>query len=250
MTLPSYRTHPMHTIPGLDVQESYDALAAGVLRHVGSAVAGHVVVVDGFSGTLWSEFVTSLRIALERVGIVAAWYSTESCFLAPARIADLLAPFLTDDPVFGRHCCAHLEELWDSGALAALQGAVREQSRLSVVYGFGASLVTRGDLLVYVDVPKDRGQTLAVQGLVTNIGAAAHAPFGTMYKQLYFVDWPMLNRIKRALLPDLDILVDLADVESPRFITGPAFRRSLQALSQTPFRVKPWFAPGPWAASG
>ena len=106
--------------------------------------------------------------------------------------------------MFGRRCWSHLEELWDSGAVAALKRAVGEQSGLTVVYGFGASLVVRADLLIYLDVPKDRGQTLAMQGLVTNLGAEAHGPFGMMYKQLYFVDWPMLNRVKRALLPELD----------------------------------------------
>ncbi len=95
--------------------------------------------------------------------------------------------------------------------------------------------------------PKDRGQELAARGSVLNVGAdAAPDAFGTMYKRLYFVDWPMLNRIKRAMLPRLDLFVDLTDVDTPRYADGREFRQALHALARRPFRVKPWFAPGPW----
>jgi mannose-6-phosphate isomerase class I len=67
-----------------------------------------------------------------------------------------------------------------------------------------------------------------------------------MYKRFYFVDWPMLNRVKRALLPQLDLFVDATESRVPRFTDGEMFRRALQALAHQPFRVKPWFAPGPW----
>jgi mannose-6-phosphate isomerase class I len=60
------------------------------------------------------------------------------------------------------------------------------------------------------------------------------------------VDWPALNRIKRAALPLLDFFVDLSELETPRFVAGDSFRAALRELSQAPVRAKPWFAPGPW----
>ena len=84
MTLPTYRTHPMHVMPGLDVQEGYDALAAAVQRRTATAGAEQIVVIDGFSGTQWPVFIAALRLALARVGLAAEWYSTQSCFLSPA----------------------------------------------------------------------------------------------------------------------------------------------------------------------
>ena len=44
----------------------------------------------------------------------------------------------------------------------------------------------------------------------------------------------------------IDILVDLQDEKNPKSILGTDFRSALQLLSESPFRVRPWFYPGPW----
>jgi mannose-6-phosphate isomerase class I len=246
MVAATYRTHPVHVMPGFAVGEGYDALAADLQRRLERAGPCPLVVIDGFIGTRWDLFVAGLRAALERRGLTARWHSTAACFLSASRIDAILAPTLTDDPVFGRLWRGHLEELWDAGRVAALRRALSDRSGAAVVYGFGASRLAVGDLRVYVDVPKDCGQELAAQGLTLNVGADEPDDFGRMYKRLYFADWPMLNRIKRAMLPALDVFVDLAQAQTPRFADGAAFRRALHALARRPFRVKPWFAPGPW----
>ena len=39
----------------------------------------------------------------------------------------------------------------------------------------------------------------------------------------------------------IDILVDLQDEKNPKSILGTDFRSALQLLSESPFRVRPWF---------
>ncbi len=95
-------------------------------------------------------------------------------------------------------------------------------------------------------MPKDRGQELAAKGLVHNVGSHTKIAFGQTYKRFYFVDWPMLNRIKRQELTRLDLYVDGTYSDEPRTVPGEDFRAALHDLAQQPFRVKPWFAPGPW----
>jgi mannose-6-phosphate isomerase class I len=246
MVAATYRMQPVHVMPGFAIGEGYDALAADLQRRLERRGPRPLVVIDGFVGTQWDLFVAGLRAALERRGFTARWHSTAACFLSASRIDAILAPTLTDDPVFGRLWRGHLEELWDAGRVTALRRALAHRSGTAIVYGFGASRLAAGDPRVYVDVPKHCGQELAVQGLALNVGADEPDDFGRMYKRLYFVDWPMLNRIKRAMLPTLDVFVDLAQAQTPLFADGAALRRALHALARRPFRVKPWFAPGPW----
>src|SRR5690348_11827259 len=101
MTTPTYRTHPIHLFPDLLIQEGYDALAAELEHGVASIDAPGLIVIDGFSGTAWDAVADELRGALERRGRRASWLTTERCFLPASEIDRILAPTLTDDPVFG-----------------------------------------------------------------------------------------------------------------------------------------------------
>ena len=246
MHTPPYRTHPVHIFPWLAISTGHDALAADLRQRLADGDGPPRVVIDGFVGVQWDVFIGRLRDALARRDIRARWLSTEECFLPPPQIDGILAPTLTDDPVFGRLFHGRLEDLWDAERADAVRRDVAAYSAITIIYGYGASRLAPGGRQVYVDVPKDRGQELAAHGAIRNVGAAAPQAFDAMYKRLYFVDWPVLNRVKRALLPRIDLFVDAASAESPAVVRGDALRRALHDLARRPFRVKPWFAPGPW----
>lgn len=242
-----YRTHPVHEFGFLRIEAGYPALARGIARLLGSrSGAPPLVAVDGFVGTDWPAVRARLSSALEATGEEVQWLSTGAAFRSASEVERRLRPFITDDPVFGRLYRGRLEELWDAGAARRLRQALTARTGPTVVYGFGASLLAEGAPSVYIDVPKDVAQARAERGSVTNVGAAASDGFAATYKRMYFIDWPMLNRIKRRVLPRLDLFVDGSDLEAPAFTDGDGLRRALRELSQRPFRVKPWFAPGPW----
>jgi mannose-6-phosphate isomerase class I len=244
----TYRTHPVHAFPWLRVDEGHHALVASLNQMVSEAPDAGLIVIDGFVGLPWDTFISSLQAAFEQDTQLVCWHSTEGCFRTAPEIHALLETSLTMDPVFGRIFHGTLEELWVPEKVAELQEvlAKREDGSLTILYGFGASLISSAGIRVYVDVPKDQGQQLAAQGIICNVGAAEPESFGEMYKRFYFVDWPMLNRVKRAMLPHMHLFIDGTESESPRFVHGDAFRRALHQLARQPFRVKPWFAPGPW----
>lgn len=241
-----YRTHPVHRFPALDIRTGHDALAAAIASRLGATGGAPVAAIDGYVGVEWAPFIAALRARAQRAGVVAAWLDAGDALLPPATIADRLAPALTDDPVFGRLAHSHLEDLWDAAVAERLRRACAAAAGPTIVFGYGASLLAPGGVQVYLEVPKDLTQRRAAQGRIVNVGAGAAAPTATMYKRLYFVDWPMLNRIKRGVLPRLDLFVDASESAEPRVVSGEAFRRALHDLAGQPFRVKPWFAPGPW----
>lgn len=246
-----YRLSPVHRFPWFRLNQGYAALAAHLVGAAGASSGPVRVAIDGFSGVLWPLFIAGLTDALrDHGGAAPRFFSTETCFLEEETLQWILHPFLTEDPVFGRLYRGVLANLWDQGAVAELQeqvsAATTEGNDLIIIYGPGAATIAPTELVIYVDVPKDVGQALAAAGAVFTLGSRQRRPFNLTYKQLYFVDWPLLNKQKRRLLPTLDVFIDATDITAPVCVEGTLLRQALQELAGGAFRVKPWFAPGPW----
>lgn len=150
-----------------------------------------------------------------------------------------------------------------SGAVAEPGGRASAEtsgstSRLTVVYGCGAALAGAAGTLVYVDVPKNEVQYRSRAGAVAPLGEGSGA--GTErdpkqglrrdpkrdYKRYFFVDWPVLARHKRKLLPDIDVWVDAQRPDQIAATSGSSLRDTLDAMARSAFRARPWFEAGPW----
>ncbi len=246
----TYRTHPVHIFPDMKIATGYSSLCTALLQ-LQQQTNTSLIVIDGYVGIDWEQAIVQLQDALNAYNIEVSYFSTQECFRPEDEIEQYLTPFLTDDPVLGRIFPGHIEELWDVEAVAKVKQQLAQvqqfrPEQLQILYGFGASAISKEGIQVYIDVPKDQGQKRAGQKAICNVGANHPSTMGNMYKRFYFVDWPMLNRLKRATLPQLDIFVDATSTTDVRWTTGQDFRRALYALARQPFRVKPWFAPGPW----
>jgi mannose-6-phosphate isomerase class I len=181
--------------------------------------------------------------------------------LAPALVVDarqayrhgsdverLCAPYLGDDPVFGRMNRLTLADFFDPGRQASLQGRIEKMREgLAVVVGAGASLLAAPDVLVYADLARWEIQQRQRRHEPTAIAVddRAETP-GSQYKRGFFVDWRAADRLKRDALDRLDFLLDTNDVSVPKLIDGDDFRRGLATVASRPFRVVPFFDPGPW----
>jgi mannose-6-phosphate isomerase class I len=211
-----------------------------------------VLVIDGFNGVDWIQFRTLLNTRLGTLGISVTWHAIEECMKRPDLIGEHLAPFLGGgDPLFGRVYPFGPDHLFEAEKIAHLRTTVAlarsEPARsLTIVSGCCAGLLELWDELWYLDIPKDVIQERARSSLVTNLGDDRPRSFGEFYKRSYFCDWPMLNRVKRRLLPDIGLFIDAQDSTTPTALTGADFRATLHELAESPFRVRPWFFPGPW----
>lgn len=203
---------------------------------------GRVVVVDCYPGVLEQD----------RAALIAALgadmvIDVEDALLPAAAIDELVAPDLTDDPIFGRVTSLALADLFDPERLDSLRRQVAAAQGRVVVVGTGASLVADGDVLVLADLPRWEIQQRQRRHLVGNLGVDnAHERASLLYKRGYFVDWRLADRHKIALFDRIDHLLDTTVAGAPRMITGATLLHGLRRVASQPFRVVPLFDPGPW----
>lgn len=177
---------------------------------------------------------------------------TASCFKNSPDVEALVMPYLGgDDPVFGRMNGLGVQDFLDSARVAGARESIRsrsEQGGRILVIGTGATLVAeRYDLLVYADMARWELTLRQRRGDIGNLAAdnLDELP-GLKYKRAFFIDWRAADRLKKTILPKLDFLLDTNDRATPKLISGEHFRRGLREAALRPFRVVPYFDPGPW----
>ena len=232
-------------VPGHKVLLGYDALTreledrAEALRSTG---AGRVVLTcETYPGVRDDEVLGALGSLCP-----SALLDTRALFPEPSELTRRMAPFLTEDRVFGRMCFCELEEFMDADALAEARRRVAEASGLVVISGFGAALVHPGDLLVYCDATRWEIQLRYRAGMPNYCCDNAGEDVLRKIKRGYFVEWRLADRRKADLLGRADYVVETVDELSPRAVTGEALADALDLAARRPFRTVPYFDPGVW----
>ena len=171
---------------------------------------------------------------------------TADCWKPAAEIDAMVARELTDDPVFGRMNGFVIDDFADPEKLARLRSTTDAQPL--VILGAGTELIEPApDLLIYADMARWEIQQRQRAGKIANLAADNFKERPSLqYKRAFFLDWRVADRIKKRLLPRCDYLLDTNDAATPKLVTGDAFRGALRHTVTRPFRVVPFFDPGPW----
>ncbi len=203
-----------------------------------------VLCVECYPGA----FENSIREALEK-GLRADRVIYTPDLLKPASEVDrMLENVLGDDPVFGRMSDVTLENFFDEASLGSARATVEAWQRgLLLVVGVGAALVCpNADILVYADMARWEIQGRQRRNEISNLGAdnLTESP-SLKYKRAFFVDWRAADRLKKDLLPKADFMLD-TNAAIPKLVSGRTARAALRTVAKRPFRVVPYFDPGPW----
>ena len=82
---------------------------------------------------------------------------------------------------------------------------------------------------------------------VHNIGINnSDEDFSIQYKRGFFVDWRACDRLKKQLFNRIHYWLDTNKAEQPKLISGRAILEGMRKTVTQPFRVVPFFDPGPW----
>jgi mannose-6-phosphate isomerase class I len=193
-----------------------------------------------FEGTIRDALVEGLCPA--EVIFTPDLFKTSNC------VDKMLAPILGDDPVFGRMNDISLAAFFDEGKLNhARQKLATWESGLLLVVGVGAAIVSpEPDVLIYADLARWEIQGRQRRNEISNLGTdnIDESP-SLKYKRAFFVDWRAADRLKKQLLPKADFFLD-TNASTPKLVSGDCIRAGLKKVASRPFRVVPYFDPGPW----
>jgi mannose-6-phosphate isomerase class I len=199
--------------------------------------------VECYPGTFLDEVEAGLLAAMPQARILR----TADVFLDPGTLESRYASLLTDDPVFGVMNNAELSDFLDEGKLRSAQNEAA-QGGLIIVIGPAASLICPNpNLLVYADLARWELQLRQRRNAIGNLGLRNLQERASLkYKRAFFLDWRAADRQKVRLLDKIDYLLDTNQPGEPKMIAGDTFRRALRNAVKRPFRVVPFFDPGPW----
>ena len=233
-----YDRFPTTKISGFQAYRGYDAIYEELHSKCGSDT---VLVFDYYPGVDENEVMQ----LIDRFD-AAVKIATYDIFKESAQINEQLKYHITEDRVFGKMYYGDFIDLIDEDHLAAAKKQVQDTKGLRIVYGVAASLVAKGDVLVYFDMARWEIQMRFRKGMPNYKMDNADEDNLRKFKRGYFIEWRLADKHKARLFDQFDYVVDTNKSNDPKMITGEAFTTSLKALAQKPFRTMPYFDPGVW----
>ena len=202
----------------------------------------HVLVVDCYPGVDDEALLPELQRAIRP----ALTIDMRDVFPDGDELTRRMQSHLTEDRVRGVMYYGTVLDFLDEPALQAAREAVTACEGTALVYGFGAALVTRGDVLVYADLARWEIQLRYRKGMPNYKQHNEDEDILRKYKRGFFVEWRIADRHKRDLYDEIDFYLDANDAAEPKLVSGAGFRAGLRAVSRQPFRLVPYFDPGVW----
>ncbi|MGW5866632.1 class I mannose-6-phosphate isomerase [Streptomyces sp. NPDC055239] len=225
-----YRLDPRYPpAPGTVLTSGWQAVAAQLPPEPA------IVAVEGPPAADW-ETIAALLTAACRLPVRTLDIRTHYAPPAVVRRRTMSAPD-ADDPYYCKLAENPLSDLFHE-----LPQDGGDAQGLVLVYGPGASLVLH-DVLWYADLPKRYAESAVVAGEGSNLGLPGER---AELKRLFYVDWPMIDRHRDALVGQLDGWLDVQDPGRPVFLDGEGLRASYAGLARRPVRTRPFFNSTPW----
>lgn len=242
MVYGNYDLYPNRKIKGYEgcAFEGYESIVKELQSKIGERDK-FVIVLETYTQVRTDEILERLK-PLKPAGV----FNAEKCTLSDKKYNQLIKRFVTDDRVFGIMNTLRLEDVYIAEKVKKMRAQIEAAKGLVIVYGVGASLATRGDLLIYCDLARWEIQKRFKEGFTNWKTENPHEDKLKKFKQGYFVEWRMADRLKRSLFDRIDYLLDTNQKDNPKMITGDAFRAGLEQFSKEPFRLVPYFAPEVW----
>lgn len=200
-----------------------------------------VLVVDTYPGVDDQEVISEFKKLDYQLFI-----NMEDIFKNELAINEQMKYHLTDDRVFGKMYFGEVIDFIDEDKLQKAKEDVKNSDGLIIVYGFSASLVTHGDLLVYLDLSRWEIQLRYRRGMGNYHCLNNDEDILRKYKRAFFIEWRIADKHKISIFEDVDFFIDTHKSNCPKMVRGLALRDALKQTTRQPFRTVPYFDPGVW----
>ncbi|MCW3785984.1 class I mannose-6-phosphate isomerase [Plebeiibacterium sediminum] len=204
---------------------------------------GNVIAIECYPGVDFLEF----KHALENEGV---FLDTHTLLKSYEEVLQLTKADVTDDAIFGFITRLDLIDFFDMKKLTNAQ--INLQSKTNddpvIVCGPGAFLcVPNADVKIYADMARWEIQLRMRRNEVNGLGVKnCCEPFNLQYKRGFFVDWRVCDKFKKEWFFKCDYLLDTNKQNNPKLVKMDQVKLGLKKAVQQPFRLVPFFDPGPW----
>ncbi len=202
---------------------------------------GTVLAVDGPNVLDWTAVVDGITAALRVREIPVVAVDVREQMVSWEQVVKRTAPVdaLADDPDFATLASGTITDLYDEPpALPAVPDAV------VIAFGPGAALIDSHQLW-YADLPKRHAEAAVGAGGGGNLGQRPGDGAPTT-RRLFYIDWPLLDRHRDAVIERVDRWIDVRDPLQPTWLDGADLRLTLGDLAGRPFRTLPTFNSTSW----
>ena len=139
------------------------------------------------------------------------------------------------------------EEFIDYRKLFDLKKKLKGLNSKYCVIGVGASLIEKGEVVIYADLARWEIQQRYRNHEIGNWRCNNfEEDILRKYKRSFFVEWRMADRHKQEVFKKFDYLIDTNLKNKPNMISSEAFFYALDKTTRQPFRLVPFFDPGVW----
>lgn len=241
----NYDLKPMIAISAVeaDCLEGWDEIALELRESIGVSVR-LVAALECYPGVMLEDLQDALKAAFPDANIV----NVESAYRRGSELRAEFDATLTDDPVFGVMRGWEISGFFDEAKLDCLRAAIRSADGLTILVGAGTlEVAPKPDLLLHAGATRWVLQRRQRAHLISNLGIGNREDAASqLYKRAYFMDWRIGDEIRHAMFGGVDYFLDMDDQASPRMVNGEVLRKAVAKTVTRPFRVVPFFDPGPW----
>ena len=223
-----------------------------------------MIIIDTYPGVDLAALTAAAHRHLPGYRVV----DVEAAAARPIEEIDaLLARNLTDDRVFGVLSHHRLTSCTTRTGWPRHAARIRDVPAPTVVLGWGAAQLLLDHaagaagagrprdppstaVVVLADLPRWELQQRYRRGMPNWRCDNGEQDVLRKFKRGFFVEWRIADRHKRRLFPIMDFLLDTTrTVDDAHLVTAEAFRAGLERATAGPFRLVPFFDPGPWGGT-
>ncbi len=241
MTNSNYNKFPIVAVPNHEnsVANGWSEISSELTSNSGS-----IIVVECYQGIHYKDVKEQVKKNIDCELLI----DVSEAFKTSDEIDELTYPDVTDDRIFGYMSRLNIDAFFDQGKVVSLRKLIENATGRVVIFGHGASYVAgHCDTLIYADMARWEIQQRMRRHEVNNLGLSnAREEFAWQYKRAFFVDWRVCDQLKKNIWSSIDYFLDTNQQESPKLVKGKAIRDGLKQTLTQPFRVVPFFDPGPW----
>ncbi len=244
----SYDKEPHITIKGWEEQcwSGYASIGQEVER-ISRGRLKTVVIIECYTTVRIHEIVRGLAINCSIEKVIEAERAVKSA----SDIDAMIAPYVTEDRVFGYMAPLQIEDFYDPAAIEQLRAELEAVTEgIVVVIGTGASLIGEGECILYADLARWEIQKRYRSREFGNwLDDNYDEDILRKYKRGFFIEWRAADRLKRSLLPKAHYYLDTNLKDTPKMVSREAIFAGMKQAVHRPFRLVPYFDPGVWGGT-